>query len=337
MPGASAPAPRLGSRGLDGASGGRHRGSPFQREGRHATNVDRAPDRHAGPHGGSSRARPGRPASVVEPLGRRGFQEGRALRGQAALRGEAPRAHGRNHLLREEEHVARPPGGVHGGLRLPGRLLLRQRRPRVHGRRVARRSLAGDPLGEHRALREGLLDPPRPRGQGRDVGHPRRGRVRRDLLQQEALPRPGHRGTGQLHVHPGAVQGRRRQVREGRPCGLRHRRRGPGMGGDVPPGHAAPLEARLRRRAEALPGGAQLEGPARRGGLPLLQGARRPRRVCEDPHQHAARRGPPLLPHGAEGVHVPGRDPGTRAAPSSRRRRAGSPRASSSGSSTTPS
>ncbi len=78
------------------------------------------------------------------------------------------------------------------------------------------------------------------------------------------------------------------------------------MGGPLSPGHAAAVEARLRRRAEALPGRTQLEGSASRRRVPVLQGGHRSRRLREDPHQHDAGRGPSLLPHRAEGLHVPG-------------------------------
>ena len=281
---------------------------------------------------------PGRPAPVVEPLGRRGLQEGRALRGQAALRGEAPRPHRRDHLLREEEHVAGAPGGLHGRLRLPRRLLLRQRRPRVHGRRLARRPLAGHPLGEHRALRQGVLDAAGARRQGRHLGRSRS--RRRPTSSTSTRSSSASSASRSRPTSPSRRTSSRTSSRSARRPATR-------------PSPPAPPTASGRRMyvpdmlllsklgyadvQKLYRGELSWKDPRVVEVFRYYKELDRPRRLREDAHQHAARRGAPVLPHRAEGVHVPGRAPGTRGGPSCRRRRAASRRTSSSGSSTTPS
>ena len=147
---------------------------------------------------------------------------------------------------------------------------------------------------------------PGPGGKVGPVGHRRRVGVRRDLLQQEDLPQLGiavpANGVFTQEQFKDVVAKCTKAGHAAFATGAA----GPGVARPVPPGHAAPVEARLDGREEAVPGRAELEGSARRRGVPVLQGAGRPRRILEDDDQHDAGRGPPVFPHGAEGVHVPG-------------------------------
>jgi len=91
---------------------------------------------------------------------------------------------------------------------------------------------------EHRAVRQGVLDPAGPGRQEWHLGHPRRGGVGRALLQPEALQGAEHHGAGRLRLHPGSAQGGRREVRQGRSRGVRHRRIGSRLGGPLHPERA---------------------------------------------------------------------------------------------------
>ena len=291
------------------------------------------------PHSGRSRARPGCPASVVEPLGPSRTPRRRcSSRPSGASETKHPGAHRRDHFLREEEHVARPPGGLHGGLRLPGCLLLRQRRPRIHGRRVARRSLARVSAGRTSSPTGRPSGPARPRRARSGRGpSPSRPRPTRSTSTQEALPRPGHRGAGQLRRSPRSSS-RMSSPSARRPSAMRRFATGaadrewaamylPDMlllsklgYADVQKLYQGELSWKDPRVVEVF--------------LDYYKGARRPRRGTDRPRPSPACSSPrPTVTSTRSRRRACSRWGSWehRAAPSSRRKRAGSPRASSSG------
>ena len=198
---------------------------------------------------------------------------------------------------------------LHGGLRLPRRLLLRHRRARVHGGGLAGRSLDQGIRWENiEPYGKAFWTRPGPGGKIGTWAIPVEAASDELYFNKKIFQRARHRGA-----RPTSRSRRTSSRTSWRSAPRRATPRSPPA---PPTASGRPSTSRTGccstssaadDTLQPLPGRALLEGPARGRGVPLLQGADRPRRLRQDALQHDAGRGPSLLPHRAEGVHVPGR------------------------------